>query len=163
MMVSFLMLMFAELYVSGGNVQITFAQANEIKFDHKLITAVSVIVFAYNIQFLVFPAYKELENRSNERFSRASMISILIETVFYLAMSLMAYLMLGPGDISDDFLRNYALRPGIVSVAMRFLFCVLVVLDMPFMYIATKEQSLVMHDEIVNKSVSIHTEELMRR
>ena len=56
-MISFVALMFAEMVYNGGNLKITFKDATDIKFDHHLITAFSVIVFSFNTQFLVFPAY----------------------------------------------------------------------------------------------------------
>lgn len=110
----------------------------------------------------MFQAYQELKNRSNSRFSKANIGSIVIETAFYIFIGFLGILMLGPGEIKDDFLKHIAERPGGFSVAMRFLFCVLIVLDMPYIYMATKEQGLVIHDEVANGSLSRRTERLIR-
>lgn len=162
MMISFVLLMCAEMYTRGGNIEITYAEATTIKFDHRLITAISIIIFTYNIQFLVFSAYHELSHRSTSRFAKASMLSIFIETVFYISIAFMGILLLGPQEIKEDFMKNLAQRAGAVSVAMRFLFCMLVILDMPFMYMATREQGLVIHDELVNYSISRRTQQIMQ-
>jgi len=69
MMVCFLLLMFAELFVSEQDMEYSYAEIGAIKMDHKLITAVSIVIFMYNMQSLVFPAYLELRDRSNERFA----------------------------------------------------------------------------------------------
>ena len=160
MMVSFMVLMFAELYLSPKNIEVTINDISQVRFDHKLVTAVSVIIFMYNVQFLVFEAFNELKNKSNSRFSRSSVGSVVIESIFYLSIGFMGILMFGPGEIKDDFLKNLAERPGAVSIAMRFLFCILILLDTPYMYMATKEQGLVIHDEIVNSSVSRRVERI---
>jgi len=88
---------------------------------------------------MVFPAYSEMKNRSNSRFSEASASSIVMQTIFYICIGFAGVLMLGPNDINEDFLKHIANRPGAVSVALRFLFCLLIILDMPFMYISVKE------------------------
>ena len=115
-----------------------------------MITALSIIVFAYNIQFLVFPAYTELQNRTNFRFGQASIQSILIETIMYIAIGLTAILMFGPDNVKQDMLENMALRGGAISLSIRGIFCLVLIFDIPFIFFATKEQSLVLHDELVN-------------
>lgn len=113
------------------------------------------------MQFLVFPAYLELKDRSNSRFSTASTGSISIETIFYIFIGFFGLILLGPDPIKADFLKNMSDRPGVISFIIRLLFCLLIMLDMPFMYMATKEQGLVIHDEIVNNSISKRTELIM--
>lgn len=115
-----------------------------------MITALSIIVFAYNIQFLVFPAYTELQNRTNFRFGQASIQSILIETFMYISIGVIAVLMFGPENVKQDMLENMALRGGAISLSIRGIFCLVLIFDIPFIFFATKEQSLVLHDEILN-------------
>ena len=57
MMAGFLLLLFAELYTGNKNIEITLKEISEVKTDHRLITAISIVIFMYNMQFLVFPAY----------------------------------------------------------------------------------------------------------
>ena len=161
MMVVFLFLMFSELYVSSKDIEVSFGEMSEVKFDHKLITAISIVIFMYNMQFLVFPAYLELKDRTNLRFATANASSIGIETVFYIFVAFFGIILLAPEEIKADFLKSIAERPGAISFIIRLLFCLLIMLDMPFMYMATKEQSLVIHDEIVNHSLSKRTEKIM--
>ena len=163
MMVCFLLLMFAELFVSEQDMEYSYAEIGAIKMDHKLITAVSIVIFMYNMQSLVFPAYLELRDRSNERFAQASASSVTIEAIFFIFIGFFGLILLGPAPIKADFLKNIAERPGKVSFFIRFLFCLLIMLDMPFMYMATKEQGLVIHDEIVNNSLSKRTQLIMKQ
>ena len=84
----------------------------QVKWSYRLVTSISVIFLIYNIQFLVFPAYQELRNRSNERFAKASLISHGFQAFFYILFGLLAILILGPGFIKDDFLENLGERSG---------------------------------------------------
>ena len=65
-----------------------------------------------------------------------------------------AILMFGPDELKPDILQNIAKHEGSLSVLIRVVFIVLLILDVPFLFYATKEQSLVMHNEIVNRSIS---------
>ena len=158
-MFTFLALLVAELFDEGGDITLRFDDVKGIKFDHHLITAFSIIVFSYNIQFLVFPAFVELKHRSNARFAQASVYSIMIETFVYMATGLVTILMFGPNELKPDFLDNMATRDGALSLSIRGIFCLLLIFDVPFLFFATKEQSLVLHDEIVNHSLSRQTDE----
>ena len=153
-MVLFFGLFIAELFINGGNVALSYSDVNHVKFDHRLITAFSIIVFTYVVQFQVFPAFTELKNRSNERFAKASIVSVVIETAAYLLIGLTAILMFGPDQLKPDVLDNLATRPGTLSIAIRLVFCLLLIFDVPFLFFATKEQSLVLHDELINHSIS---------
>ena len=158
-MLVFLGLLSVELQFGGGDLTMTYDDVTRVTFDHHLITAFSIIVFAYNIQFLVFPAYIELKKRSNSRFAQASIWSILIESFMYMGIGLIAVLMFGPANIKPDILENMAMREGSLSLVIRGIFSLLLIFDVPFIFFATKEQSLVMHDELVNKSLSRLTDE----
>ena len=138
-MLIFLGLLFIELQVGGGDITMSYEDMTRITFDHHLITAFSIIVFAYNIQFLVLPAYIELKNRSNFRFAQSSIWSILIETFLYLGIVLIAILMFGPGNIKPDILENMAMREGSLSLVIRGIFSLLLIFDVPFIFFATKE------------------------
>ena len=157
-MLLFLGLLSLELHVGGGDLTMTYEDVTRVNFDHHLITAFSIVVFAYNIQFLVFPAYIELSDRSNFRFAQASIISILIETFMYMGIGLVAVVMFGPDNLKPDMLENMAMREGSLSLVIRGIFSLLLIFDVPFIFFATKEQSLVLHDELVNKSLSRLTE-----
>ena len=67
----FLTLLFSELMTDGKVVAetINFDELTRVKSDYHLITAISIMIFAYSIQFMVFPSYVELEKRSTVRHS----------------------------------------------------------------------------------------------
>ena len=97
--------------------------------DYHLITAFSIIIMSYNMQFLVFPAFAALEKRTNSRFAKASLWSIGIETVAYLLTGFLVVLMFAPDEIKADFLDNLALKTGAVSIIARVMFCLLLIFD----------------------------------
>lgn len=69
-------LLFTELISDSETVAETvdFDELSQVKFDKHMLTAISIMLFAYSVQYMVFPAYVELEKRSTERFSQASLI-----------------------------------------------------------------------------------------
>ena len=139
-MILFIGMLLVELLSAGGaGITMTYDEIAGPKFDYHLITAFSIIVFSYNVQFLVFPAFSELKNRSNARFAYSSILSVIIETVAYMATALLAILLFGTQGIKPDMLDNMAERPGSMSVILRFVFCILLIFDVPFLFFATKE------------------------
>ena len=139
-MVLFIGMLLVELVSNGGEgITMTYDEIKSPKFNYHLITAFSIIVFSYNVQFLVFPAFTELKSRSNARFSVSSIISVVIETVAYMATALIAILLFGTNGIKPDMLDNMAGRPGYTSVLLRLVFCILLIFDVPFLIFATKE------------------------
>jgi len=101
----------------------------------------------------VFPAYSELKQRSNSRFALSSMLSFSIDATVYIVLSFSTVLLFGT-HLKEDMLDNMVQLGGFLSPILRVLFSLLLILDIPFMFFATKEQSLVLHDEIVNRSIS---------
>ena len=57
----FITLMLLELGRDDGSMREPFDDMMEVKVNHKLLTAVSILLFAYSFQFMVFPAYVELD------------------------------------------------------------------------------------------------------
>ena len=158
----FIMLMVSELARVGGNLALDFRALGNVKFDHHLITGFSIIAYAYNVQFLVYPAYSELQDRTNQRFNKASAFSHTFEAVSYSLVGFIAILMFAPDVIKPDMLENMAKHTGVISVLIRLIFMLLLILDIPFIFYATKEQSLVMHDELVNRSISKITKQKIK-
>jgi len=132
-------LFFAELFCYGGNMALSLAEVVQVKMDHRLITSFAIIVFSYNVQFMVFPAYNELKNRSNARFSQSSIVAIMISTFVYMSTGLAAILMFAPDELKPDMLDNVSTRPGTLSFYTRAVFCLLIFLDVPFLFFTTKE------------------------
>ena len=106
---------------------------------------------------MVFPAYVELENRSNERFSKASMLTILIYSVAVSSVSIIAVLLFGK-ELKPDLLDNMAEKSGGLSIFIRTVYCFVLLFHLPYIFFTCKEYTLVMYDEIVNKAISSHLE-----
>lgn len=92
----FILLLLSELALLGGDLALSFDDVNSVNMDYHLITCFSIIAYSYNVQFLVFPAYMELKNRSNERFNKANLLSIVIGSLAYFMTGFIAILLFGP-------------------------------------------------------------------
>ena len=103
-----------------------------------MITAVNILLFAYNVQFIVLPAYSELKDKSNSRFAMASIMSFSIDATVYIWLSLAAIFLFGT-HLKEDMLDNMVQLGGVISPVLRILFSLILVLDIPFMFFATKE------------------------
>ena len=60
-----------------------------------MLTAVGIFIFAYSNQFMVFPAYAELENRNLTRFSWVQFWMVIIYTTALMSTALIAVLLFG--------------------------------------------------------------------
>ncbi len=149
----FTFLLGVEVILGGKHPEVTYESLTSVKVDHHLISAFNILCFAFNVQFIVFPAYNELEGRSDKKFSSASIMSFTIDAVCYTLVSMLGILLFGE-HLKEDLMDNLATRGGFLSPILRIFFSVILILNVPFMFYATKEQSLVFHDEIVNRTVS---------
>ena len=66
-----------------------------VQTDYHLVTSVCILVFAFSMQFMVFPSYVELEKRSTARYATVSKISTTIYTVAFLATAVTGILLFG--------------------------------------------------------------------
>ena len=129
----------------------------EIKSDYRMITSVNIMIFSYSIQFMVLPAYSELEKRTNERFATVSMISTALYTIAFVTLAIVGVLLFG-SDIKSDLLVNLSKRPGAVSVFCRASYIFVLMFHIPYFFFAVKEYMLVMYDEIESRSLSLKLE-----
>ena len=125
----------------------------EVKLDFNILTAISIFIFTYQNQFIVFPAYAELEDKTNDRFSQAYLVMVSIYAVILYSVGIISVLMFGK-DISPDLLDNIATRSGSVSLVVRVLYCCIIMFHLPFYFITIKEYMLVTYDEYYNRSIS---------
>ena len=84
---------------------INFDELSRVKLDSNLLTAFSITIFAYALQFMVFPSYTELEKRSNERFQKSYLLACCINSTCYMIVAIAALLMFG-GGTKSNFLVN---------------------------------------------------------
>ena len=135
----------------------TFEEITSFKADYHVLTSVSIFIFAYSMQFMVFPAYAELENRSTTRFAWTSLYMILIYTACLLSTAFISIFLFGK-NIEPDLLENLVMRSGRISVFIRIAYTCVLLLHLQYYFFAIKEYVLVTYDEIVNKSISILVE-----
>ena len=112
-------------------------------------------MFAYSIQFMVFPTYAELEKRSTERYAWASILSTMIYSASFLMVSICGLLLFGSA-IKADLLQNIATKDGAISIFLRSTYCMVLLFHIPYFFFAVKEYALVIYDEIANRSLSTH-------
>ena len=115
------------------------------------------MIFSYTMQFMVFPAYSELDHRSPSRFAWASFWSLVIYSFALIVTGVTCSLLFGK-EIKPDLLQNMVGRPGGASVIIRCVYCFILVFHLPFIFFTLKEFFLVMYDEWRNKSLSSHLE-----
>lgn len=107
---------------------------------------------------MVFPTYSELEKRSTARFTQVSMIYTSIVAISYSTVAIIGMLLFG-SKISTDLLANISQRIGTVSILMRVVYCFLLLLHLPYFFFSVKEYTLVIIDELLNRSLSTHLEQ----
>lgn len=125
------------------------------KGDYHIVTSLSILLFAYSVQFMVFPTYAELEKRSTERYAWASIISTMIYSASFLMVSVCGLLLFG-SSIKADLLQNIATKDGAISIFLRSTYCLVLLFHIPYFFFAVKEYALVIYDEIANRSLSTH-------
>ena len=158
--ITFICLMFTELMTDKVAVADTLNmdELTRTKGDYHLITAIAILVFAFQVQFMIFPTYSELEKRSTARFTQVSMIYTSIVTTSYTTVAIIGMLLFG-SEISSDLLTNISQRTGTVSIWMRVSYCFLLLLHLPYFFFSVKEYTLVIIDELLNRSLSTHLEQ----
>ena len=118
-----------------------------------MLTAISIFIFTFSNQFIVFPAYAELENKSNERFSKAYMVMIMVYVITLYCVGISSVLMFG-ADLTPNLLDNIGSRSGGLSLFVRTIYCAILFFHLPLYFFTIKEYSLVIYDEYYNKSIS---------
>ena len=123
------------------------------KTDLRTITALMIVIFAYSVQFMVLPAYSELEHRTRDRFAKASLLSRVLYTLAFLTVGIVGVLMFG-SKIDADLLVSLTEVPGKVSAFCRVSFVFVLMCHIPYFFFTCKEYALVIYDEIANRSMS---------
>lgn len=147
------MLLYFELARDKEHVIEPWAELNAIEVDYHLLTAFSIFNFAYSFQFMIFPAYAELENATNARFEMASAISTLVYTVTLISTGVVSVLLFG-SELKPDLLDNVAMRKNGVSIFLRVIYCFILLFHLPYIFFAVKEYTMVMYDEFMFGSMS---------
>lgn len=74
-----------------------------------------------------------------------------------MSVSLAGVLLFGP-KISNDLLLNISKRPGTVSVLIRSAYSIVLLFHLPYFFFSIKEYTLVVLDEVLNRSLSTNLE-----
>lgn len=111
---------------------------------------------------MVFPAYVELERRTNERFEKATLISLLIYSLALIVTGLSSVFIFG-STLKPDLLDSFATRTGSLSIMIRFIYCAILAFHLPYIFFAIKEYALVMYEEIQSQTMSLHLEAKLRQ
>ena len=111
---------------------------------------------------MVFPAYVELENRSNWRFEKASLLSLSIYTTVLVVTGLTGALLFG-STITPDLLTNLGSESTRLSIFVRTIYVLLLLFHLPYIFFTVKEYALVMYDELMSKSLTTNLENKLRQ
>ena len=153
----FITLMVMELSRDDGANRVSFSEMSKLEFDSHLPASISIIIFAYAFEFMVFPAYSELENRSNRRFLTASMWSLVIYTVALISTGIISVLLFGK-TIKTDLLANIGAKASGLSIFIRIIYCFILLFHLPYIFFALKEYVLVLYEELSAASLTDHLE-----
>jgi amino acid permease len=126
-----------------------------------LITSMSIISVAFFYHVLVFPAYSALQNRSTQRFGCATVMTNSICAFIYLCLGIICLFLFGD-QIQSNVIRNMATRPGLPSFGLRAIFCVLLLMHIPYIFHPLKEAVLVFNLEYNSRAISDRLEEKIR-
>ena len=77
--------------------------------------------------------------------------------MIYLALGIIGVLMFG-STLQADFLLNMAARDGSLSKIIRGAYVLILLFNTPYKFFNIKELTLVMYDEVVNRSLSTRLE-----
>ena len=91
----------------------------------------------------------------------ASALALVVCALAYISIGLICVAMFGK-EVKSDLLMNFAQESGIISISVRLLFCTLLLIHIPFIFMPTKEFALVLHDEIARRSLSDHLERKLK-
>lgn len=149
----FITLLFVDLTRQDASERESLAEMNELKVDANLFTAISIILFAYAYQFMVFPAYVELENRSNNRFEKVNLLTLAIYSVALILTGIFAVMIFGK-SLKTDLLENMATQPGALSIMIRGIYTGILLLHLPYIFFTLKEYTLVMYEEVTSRTLS---------
>jgi hypothetical protein len=87
---------------------------------------------------MVFPAYSSLQNRTTARFGCAVMLTNSICAVIYLALAVICVFLYGE-NVQANIIRNIASRSGWSSITLRAIFCMVLLMHIPYVYHPFKE------------------------
>jgi len=138
-----------------------FTDLNEIKVDAQLPTALSILIFAYNFQFMVFPAYSELQNKSNWRMEQVSFYALIIYSMAVIVTGLVGAMMYG-SSIDADLLINLGSSKSGLSIFLRVLYSIILFCHLPFFFFVMKEYVLVIYEELAGDGLISHLEEKLK-
>ena len=154
----FITLLYVELARDDPEKHESVSELSEMKVDFKLLTSISILLFAISFQFIVFPAYSELERRSNSRFELATFWSLLIYSICLIATGVAACFLFGK-NLKSDVLENIGGHRGGLSVFIRVIYVFILLFHLPYVFFALKEYVLVMYDEVLSRTLTNHLED----
>ena len=158
----FITLIVVEYSRDKGTNSLPFSELTTMKVNSNLPTAIAIFNFAYSMQFMVFPAYVELENRSNWRFENASLLALSISTIAYVVTGLTGALLFG-STITPDLLTNIGSKSTGLSIFVRTIYVLLLLFHLPYIFFTVKEYTLVMYDELMSRSLTTNLENKLRQ
>ena len=149
----FAILIVAELSHVQIHASLTLTDFTKVHDDGHVFSSLSAILLSFSIQQLMFPAFAELEKRSNEQFMKASIIATATKFILCIVIGNCGALMFGK-DIAPDLLVNLSSLHDPISVFMRLSFCFILMFHVPYIFFTSKECLLVMYDEAKERGLS---------
>lgn len=153
--VLFCFLVFLYFCVNGTslNTDSDFEAYWDFKVGKSTITAISVFLFAFTMQFNILAMYTSMKEKTTPAAMKSVTLVLLMSMTVYFALALMGIYIFG-SSLQPTFLNNLDKFPNLISYAIRIAFLIIIGFHIPFIFFACKEFMLTMIDELMNRSVS---------
>ena len=158
--IAFIILAGIDLYDDSdyARANTNFEDLVQVKPGFELITSMSIINTAFFYHVMIFPAYSALQNRSTARFGCATVMTNAICTMIYLSLAIICVFLYGD-KIEANIIRNMASRSGWSSFVLRAIFCVLLLMHIPYIFHPLKEAIFVFNQEYNSRTISDRLEQ----
>ena len=107
-----------------------------------IITSIDIFSVAFFYHVIVFPAYSSLSDRTTARFACSTIITNAFCGIIYVTLGILCLFLFGE-DVEPDILKNMATRSGWSSFVLRTIFCLLLLVHIPYIFHPLKEAVLV--------------------
>lgn len=126
----------------------------KLKFDRGTVTSISIFLWAYSFQLILFPTYRSMKTKNTKNGMDSVKMNLFFLQLVIIPVAFASIYLYG-SNIKTDILQNF----GIVKTTwetylLRIFFIIVVVCHIPFIFFVGKECFLTIVDEILRKSIS---------
>ena len=127
-----------------------------IKHDKgTVIDSICIIVTSYGFLINFFPIYQALENKSNAKVIKATVIAQAFCAFVYIVFSFLA-VSIYQDRVEPSIFQNLQKEDTLDSILIRVIFLLIFLGNIPFVFLSGKEALLMMIEELQTRTLSLH-------